>query len=377
MAVTSVIKVLESVRNSYGLTRTLGELELSYRDDGSLHYYVGNSVVVFKILYQGRWRAMRCYTRLCPYIDEIYGDRYLSQELYVYTSKSAGDWVDVVLEEWCEGVTLREAVESAVVAGNRAALCELADAFDALALELLLSPWAHGDITAENIIVTPNKELRLIDFDCKFMPHFQGRNSPELGTAAYQPPSRGVRDFDAGIDDYSIALISTALRALSIDYTLYRTYPFSDGLLLDPVQIHAGESKSLEICCELLLERRMTSAFRVAMLLRKSTLRIAPLVNIFRSRACHNEGHTPLHLTMRDGYVGYANSANESIIPNIYDDGLEFSQGVVMVRLSHLWMAINLCGEVVATFEGCERVKSMRNGVVRVVRNGVLEEVEI
>lgn len=50
-----------------------------------------------------------------------------------------------------------------------------------------------------------------------FLPVFAGEKSPELGTAAYQHPGRTAEDFDASIDDYSIATISTTLHALALE----------------------------------------------------------------------------------------------------------------------------------------------------------------
>ncbi len=282
MAATSVVKLLESACNSYYLTRTLGDLVLYYKDDGSPLYHVGNRVVVFKIKYNGRWCAMRCYTHRCPNLAEIYGDNYLAKELFVYSGVQSGEWIDVVVDDWVEGITLRESINIAVTSGERESLKSLADTFDALASTLIHAEWAHGDITADNIIVTPSGELKLIDFDCKFLPQFQGAKSPELGTSAYQPPSRRVEDFDREIDDYSIALISTSLRAISLDETIYQRSRFEDGLLIDPELVESGECAALKECCQLFLSHDMLEAYCVAKLLENNTLRIPLLAQIFK-----------------------------------------------------------------------------------------------
>lgn len=66
-----------------------------------------------------------------------------------------------------------------------------------------------------------------------------------------------MRDFDASLDDYPAALISTALHALALDPTLYARYSEADGLLFTPQKI--GTDAAL---CEVLalFERRGLAA---------------------------------------------------------------------------------------------------------------------
>ena len=75
-----------------------------------------------------------------------------------------------------------------------------------------------------------------------YLPAFAGEASPELGTAAFQHPARTIRDFNASLDDYPAALISTALHALALDPALYVRYPDADGLLFSPQQIRTDEA---------------------------------------------------------------------------------------------------------------------------------------
>lgn len=354
----------------------MGEIQSWENDDHTTFYRVGNSVMLFKIRLGGRWRAMRCYTRRVDNLAQIYGDNYLPEELYVYTNNREGRWIDVVLEEWIDGVTLKERVEEAVEANDRPTLKLLAQRFDIVAQKLLGGPTAHGDLTAENIMVTPELQVQLIDFDGMYLPQFHGQCSPELGTAAYNPPSRTTLDFDPNIDDFSIALISSALHILSVKPEMYHKYRLYDGLLFSSELIDQQRCEALEEAIETFLALNMTRQYRVATLLRMNTLRIAPLASIFGTIGAQPPRDSLLELTMLHGYVGYATPhTNQIIIPNIYDDGLEFSEGVVMVRLATKWLAIEPTGDVVMTFEGCQRVKSFRNGIARVLRGETWEDV--
>ncbi|MFI3302917.1 MAG: WG repeat-containing protein [Rikenellaceae bacterium] len=345
MAATSVIKILDSVIRSQAVTRSLGKIKLWRDEDGSVLYYVGNSIVLFKIRHQGEWKAMRCYTRNVPRLAEIYNGKYLAEELYVYSGSKSGVWIDVVLEDWVDGTTLRKCTERAIENNDTATLTTLANRFDSLACELLHSDWSHGDLTAENILVTPELQLRLIDFDCKFMPQFAGQHSSELGTASYQPPSRKLHDFDKDIDDYSIALISTALRALTISPEIYHKYGFYDGLIFSPALIERGRCCALDEVKRMFLSRNMGVAYRVAMLLEKGTLRIAHLRNIF---SCTDKFRgAELQLFMKHGFVGYTTMNGDVVIPPIYDDGLSFKDNIAKVKLESKWIGINPQNEVV------------------------------
>lgn len=209
------------------------------------------------------------------HLAEIYGEKLLPQELFIYTSPAGGVWVDVVLSDWIEGVTLHEAVAAAAEAGDTARLRRFAAAFDRMAAALTADDWAHGDLKPENIVADNRGRLHLIDFDAMFLPAFAGRHSPELGTAAFQHPARTVRDFDASLDDYPAALISTALHALALDPTLYARYSEADGLLFTPQKI--GTDAAL---CEVLalFERRgLAAQYRIARLLRSPSLRLPGL----------------------------------------------------------------------------------------------------
>ena len=102
-----------------GLTRRLGEIVLCRDAAGRPAYAVGNSTIVFRVRHEGRLRALRCFLRPMRHLREIYGECLFERELYLYTSPTTGEWVDVVLDEWIEGRTLREAVHRAASDGDR------------------------------------------------------------------------------------------------------------------------------------------------------------------------------------------------------------------------------------------------------------------
>lgn len=266
---------LSTLSDPRGLTRTLGDIEVCRGPDGRICCSAGNTAAVFRIRHRGRIRSLRCYLRPAPRLREIYGDRLLEKELWVYRTPDEGMWADVVVGDWIEGDTLQEVIEEAAARRDRTRLSTLSASFDSLACALVSDRTAHGDLKPENIIVAPDGTLHPIDLDAAFLPAFAGARSPELGTAAYQHPARTADDFDASLDDYPAALIATALHALRLDPTLYDRYGERDGLLFDPQQIAADAA--LDEALARFEAEGLAAHYRIARLLYAPTLRLPGL----------------------------------------------------------------------------------------------------
>lgn len=364
-----------------GLLRTLAGAEVCRDARGALLYAAGNSAAVFRIRHRGQIRALRCYLRPMRHLREIYGERFLERELYLYDTAGAGTWVDVVVGEWIEGETLSEAAERAAAERDTQRLQALAAAFDALAAPLVSDDRAHGDLKPENIIVDAQGALRLIDFDAAYLPEFSGEQSPELGTAAYQHPARTAADFNERLDDYPAALISTALHALALDPTLRERYPESDGLLFTPREILRGRDAAYREVMELFERRGMALQYRIARLLASPTLQLFGLAEFLaasvREAGTALAGTPPerLELYVEHGLWGYR-TPERVVIPPRYDNGFDFSEGWAAVQLGRTWHFIDGSGRVCLSCPGCDSVKPFRNGRAQVVRNGRRTEID-
>lgn len=358
-----------------GLLRTLAGAEVCRDAQGRILYAAGNSAVVFRIRHRGQVRSLRCYLRPMRHLREIYRERFLEKELYLYDTAGAGTWVDVVVGEWIEGETLLEAAEHAATEHDTQRLEALAAAFDALAAPLVSDDRAHGDLKPENIIVDAQGALRLIDFDAAYLPEFSGEQSPELGTAAYQHPARTAADFNERLDDYPAALISTALHALALDPTLRERYPESDGLLFTPREILRGRDAAYREVMELFERRGMALQYRIARLLASPTLQLFGLAEFLaasvREAGTALAGTPPerLELYVEHGLWGYR-TPERVVIPPRYDNGFDFSEGWGAVQLGRTWHFIDGSGRVCLSCPGCDSVKPFRNGCAQVVRNG-------
>lgn len=304
----SIRQFIEALQDPYGLTRTLGEIEVCRSSDGEPLRWVGNSAVVFKIRCGGRYKMLKCYTRPMEHLEAIYQEKLLRQELYVWQADGQGEWCDVVIDDWIEGITLYEAVMRGAGSGDKAHLSNLARQFDRLALELLESDWAHGDLKPENILLDESGTLRPVDFDAMFLPVFAGEKSPELGTAAYQHPGRTAEDFDASIDDYSIATISTTLHALALEPGLLARYNRGEGLLLSPRKIVRHGCAAHAECLALFEKAGDAVRYRIARLLESPLMRLPNLKPLVRYAVCGPRNSGRPGRTLRPGRtVGFQN----------------------------------------------------------------------
>lgn len=364
---------LLTLEDPRGLTRTLGPVEPCRDASGKLQYAAGNSAVVFRIRHRGRLCSLRCYLRPMRHLREIYGERLLERELYLFTGPETGEWVDVVVGEWIEGRTLQEVLTEAATEGDRERLASLSDAFDRLAADLVADDRAHGDLKPENIIVSPDGRLHLIDLDASFLPAFASEPSPELGTAAFQHPARTAADFDASLDDFPAALISTALHVLRLDPAVYDRYRDADGLLFTPARIPMDPAFTEALA---LFERHGCAAwYRVAQLMCAPTLRLFGLAELLghATRTVPFDGEPELFVA--NGRWGYR-TQTRVVIPPLYDAGFDFTEGLAAVRLGSTWHFIDSAGRTRLSCPGCEAVKPFRWGRALIVRNGRRLEID-
>lgn len=278
----TVSKYIEIVRDFEPFVRTLGAAVVSRDATGHPLFVVGNRSVVFRIEMGGRSFALKCYTAPKPNIRRIYGSRCLHDELYIPEGVCGGRYVDVVVCEWVEGRTLRCAVAEAAAAGDAEAFGRLSAGFDLFAAELLEAEWAHGDLKPDNIIVCGDGSMRAVDFDSVYRPDLADMKCDESGTAMFQHPQRSCATYNAFMDDYPAALISTALRALSLDVSLAARCSTDEMLLFDPRECVEGRSELLAEVETLFSARGDDHALRMARRLRSQSMRLTGIAELMR-----------------------------------------------------------------------------------------------
>ncbi len=387
---------IEVMGNPQGVFRTLGEVRPLTDMFREPVFSAGNYSVVFQVrLPDDKFYALKCYTRLPLYAGAVWDAlgrgrepylpacRFLSREVYLWDAEGAGAYYPVLLREWIEGESLGGYLARLCRAGDRAALAELAARFDRLGLWLLRSDFAHGDLKADNLLVTPEGELRLIDCDAAYVPALSGLPASSAGSPAYQHPARRSGLFDARIDDYPVALISFSLHALSRDPSLLR---YSDGetIFLDASEVQRGCSEPYASVMERWAAEGEPALYALGKALRTSVPALDDLPDLLRGLSSDRSAGLPDGLTVIDdedprcavvalgGLFGFADLVGRrmSIAP-VYGDARPFREGLAAVRLEGRCMMIDRAGRCVVDCGRYRCAESFRDGRALVCRNGL------
>jgi serine/threonine protein kinase len=229
--------------------RTLQNLEViphpSYPNEP--WYSTGGLAIVFKIKMKEKFYALKCFYvetnerqerlgHIATYLKQnpslyFVDFTYLDNELWVETTQG-GNGYPVVLMEWVEGKTLDNYLAEVCKIQDKARLQNLYFQFCNLAWWLQQQPIAHGDLKHDNILVTTDGNIKLIDYDGMFVPALSSRKASELGSPCYQHPKRDTHFFNKDLDDFSLLILQITLLALQHEPTLFAKHYNGDGILL-------------------------------------------------------------------------------------------------------------------------------------------------
>lgn len=366
--VSSVAQYILSVKYLDLMSRSLGSRRISpifvENDNEKLRCMVGNSAIVFEVMFEGRKMALRVYMRKHPNLQAIYGDRYYPKELLVHSSHTDYTLADVVLCDWYEGESLQRKIEQCYDKPSK--MRALSKMFEEFAISLLDERWAHGDMKPENIILSRDG-LHLIDFDAMYREGFTSDDCVEIGTQQFQHPLRDKSTFSRDIDDYPIALITTALAAMALDSSIGRNIPEIDHLLIRPELAVKGEDEMLQRIEALFAKCGDVRHYRIAKLLRSPRPELPQLKSLLELKT--QSSTTTEHLTLEyyNGYWGYALDGR-FVIPPLYDLAFEFSEGLALVSIGGEWHFIDETGAVRISCGRGRGIKPFRNGATRILR---------
>ena len=215
-------------------------------DHGEPYRSSGAFAVVFKMKNEqtGKCYALKCFTEEqegraeayrqiadeLEFVDSSYitSVKYLDKEIFV-DSSCEKDEFPVLLMDWIDGETMETYIAENYQNGY--AMAMLCYRFCKMAAWLRSQPFAHGDIKPDNIMVRPDGNLTLVDYDGMFVPAMKGQKSPTIGTKDFSHPLRTVDDFDETIDDFALASIALSLKAISLKPSLLDEYGAADRLL--------------------------------------------------------------------------------------------------------------------------------------------------
>lgn len=357
-----IIDIVDAVSAPYTVWRTLRGIE-PLCHNGRATFITGNAAVTFTVMHEGRKKILKCYTRSNPYLREIYGSKYYPNELCVISLTGSQMWVDCLLYDYIEGISLDEAICAARDCHD---IALLARAFDTMACHILAGSTSHGDLKPENIIVTPSLEMIPIDYDSAFTPSLAGKPATEVGTAGYQHPARDTRFFDKHLDDYSIAIISTLLHIAATDFSIVERFRDTHENPLQPRDIVAGKCSYLSTHTETFARRGDAIRYRIASMLTSAWPRLFNLEHTLRFSQAENLATSTegAYLDEENGLWGCRNDEGW-IIPPLYDSGLDPVEGYMIAMLGGYAHLISITeGRVVHSFEKGITARSVSNGEV-------------
>ena len=187
-----------------------------------------------------RW-AVKCFLRNIPNLQQRYARisehlKYSPRLRYFVTFEYQpggilvrGKSFPLVKMEWVKGCQLNTFIEQNL--SRPRVLAKLKKRWGRLLIDLRSVHITHGDLQHGNVLVRPNGDLRLIDYDGMWVPTLGGQESNETGHPDYQNPGRTHKDFHAGIDEFSDAVIQIAICALRREPSLWEKYNNGDNLL--------------------------------------------------------------------------------------------------------------------------------------------------
>ena len=251
-------------------------------DNGEPYRSSGAFAVVFKMKDEqtGKCYALKCFTEEqegraeayrqiadeLEFVDSSYitSVKYLDKEIFV-DSSCEEDEFPVLLMDWIDGETMETYIAENYQ--DNYAMAMLCYRFCKMAAWLRSQPFAHGDIKPDNIMVRPDGNLTLVDYDGMFVPAMKGQKSPTIGTKDFSHPLRTVDDFDETIDDFALTSIALSLKVISMNSKLLDTYGASDRLLFSESDYrNPSNSKVISALQELLCDKDFCTLYSLFML---------------------------------------------------------------------------------------------------------------
>jgi len=235
-----ISEYIEAIKSAEDNFEELSCLRPVMGDDGLPVMTSGNFAVVFKMkdVRDGKLYAVKCFTKeqegraeayrqiteelkdvTSPYLTSV---RYLDKELFVDTDQTNETEFPVLLMDWVEGKTLDNYIRSSIEVSHTDSYMDIHFILSSIVFDfynlgkwLMSQPFAHGDLKMDNILVSEDRTLVLVDYDGMYVPAMKGQKAREFGSPDFRHPLRADADFDEHIDDFSILAILLSLDIIS------------------------------------------------------------------------------------------------------------------------------------------------------------------
>jgi hypothetical protein len=215
--------------------------------DGKAVKHFGKNSVVYKVRSGKELFALKVYTvqlhnrwnylnKVHSFIQTTGAERIVHFEIYDKKPDFSSYNIQLpaqthLLMPWIEGETLSAKIKRYCSENNIDGLKRLTESFIDISLWLLQSPFVHGDLSPDNIIVTDEGKLVLIDHDNIQFSDLTFTLGQSAWSWGYQHIRRNPNIIDLFADHFPVLVLSLSLRALQNNPGLYAKYNSSNGLL--------------------------------------------------------------------------------------------------------------------------------------------------
>ncbi len=246
----------------------------------------GNFASVYSVTNaEGKW-AIRCfvrqilgqqgrYARLSQHLFGLGLDFMVSFDYILRGIKVRTEYYPIVKMQWVEGLPLNNYIEEHV--NEPETMRSLAVKWRKVMNGLRSHQLAHGDLQHGNVMVTPDGEIRLVDYDGMYTPAFRGK-SPELGHANFQHPRRTPDFYNEDLDNFAGLIIYMSFLAIADEPEIFQKFYTGDNLLMLSADYRNPTSSA---AFKRLKEHKNTQVKQLAELLEKCCLVDVALVPNF------------------------------------------------------------------------------------------------
>jgi tRNA A-37 threonylcarbamoyl transferase component Bud32 len=208
--------------------------------DGLPRAQTGNSASVFRVVKDDKAWAVKCfhwhteehqkrYDAVQKALAANNASYFIKMKYIKQGIKADGVWYPIVKMEWVDGETLDNYILNNIQFPSR--IANVKREFKALEVELARNDFGHLDLQHGNLIVQMDR-IRLVDYDCFYVPALSDLDSLELGHHNYQHPKRLKSDNGPYVDNFSAWVIFASLQCISIDSSLWQKLGGGDECLL-------------------------------------------------------------------------------------------------------------------------------------------------
>jgi len=232
-SITSIESAIEKIESTCD-NDELKNLKMEKDDMDLLYQLQGQFAVIYKGSENDKSHALRLFTNKtseemnrynklseffkenkiftkCDYFTDFkYFPRVISIKLS--TSDNREEYFPLIKMGWVDWQSLEEFITNT---NSKDEIKKLAENFLVMVNELEKLKIAHGDLHPKNILVDKKLNLKLVDYDCIYIPDFKGETQPEFGDPDCQHPHRHEFVYDEKIDRFSSLVIYIGLIAIS------------------------------------------------------------------------------------------------------------------------------------------------------------------